>query len=172
MPLPSIVLAPMRDTEFVSFRAESTAGYAQNSVKSGNWEAQGALPRSQAKFDALLPQGIHTPGHQLHEIRDLALGETVGHLWFHLSGEGPAREGYLYDIRIKPQYRGRGYAKAALDRVDELGIAAGVAHVRLHVFAFNTPAQALYRSHGYWITGLNMLKRMGPAHPEEEGSGF
>jgi hypothetical protein len=30
--------------------------------------------------------------------------------------------------------------------------------IALHVFSFNTGAQALYRSTGYGITGMNMLK--------------
>lgn len=172
MPQPSIVLSPMRESEFAVFRSESTSGYAESNVESANWEEKGALERAHAQFDRLLPQGLHTPHHQLYEIRESSLDETVGYLWFHLSGQGALREGYLYDIRIKHRFRGRGYAKGALDRVDELAIAAGLPQVRLHVFAFNTSAQALYRSHGYWITGLNMLKRLGPGHPEDEGSGF
>lgn len=34
----------------------------------------------------------------------------------------------------------------------------GLGKIGLHVFSFNLGAQALYRSLGYGITGMNMLK--------------
>jgi ribosomal protein S18 acetylase RimI-like enzyme len=34
----------------------------------------------------------------------------------------------------------------------------GLSSLALHVFSFNTGAQALYRSIGYGISGMNMFK--------------
>jgi ribosomal protein S18 acetylase RimI-like enzyme len=82
----------------------------------------------------------------------------VGHLWFAVQDAGPTRAGYLYNILVKPAYRGRGHAKAALELAEPLAAEHGATSLALHVFAFNTGAQALYRSLGYGITGLNMFK--------------
>ncbi len=59
---------------------------------------------------------------------------------------------------MQPEFRGRGHARAALQLAEAIAIAQGAQAIALHVFIFNTSAQALYRSLGYGITGLNMLK--------------
>ena len=68
------------------------------------------------------------------------------------------RSAFVYNIRIEPAFRGRGHAKAALEQVEQLAVAEGMTSIGLHVFGFNTGAQALYRSLGYGLTGFNMRK--------------
>lgn len=160
-PLPTIQLVPLTEDEFATFGAEAVVEHAQDNVKAGKWTMDEALAQSREEFARLLPQGLRTPGHRLFGVHEAAQGDLVGYLWFAVSGEGAARGAYLYNVQVRSACRGRGYAKAALDHFEALAAADGATHVRLHVFSFNSPAQALYRSQGYWITGLNMHKKLG-----------
>ncbi len=138
----------MGEAEFAAYRAEAVATFADNNVRAYRWPEEGAVARADAQFDQLLPQGLHTPDHRLYEVHDPALDTLVGYLWFNLQVSGPLREGYLYNIHIKQAYRGCGYASAAMTLIEEVAAAEGVSDIRLHVFAMNTAAQALYRSLG------------------------
>lgn len=149
-------LTAMAPAEYEVFRAEVPAAYAEDNVASGRWPREGALERAHRDFERLLPQGSDTPGHFLYEIRAEPADVIVGHLWFAVQGAG--QEGYLYNIRIKPAFRGRGHARAALQRLEDIALAQGVTTIALHVFVTNASAQALYRSLGYGNTGFNMLK--------------
>ncbi len=154
----TISLLPMSELAFAAFAECAIADYAQDSTQSGRWGAHEALDRARAEFERLLPQGRDTPNHFLYEIRDSADGKNVGALWFAIDTDNGAGAGYLYNIRVEPAFRGRGHAKAALDRLDEVALGMGLHSMALHVFGHNTNAQALYRASGYWITGMNMRK--------------
>ena len=156
------ILVAMSPEAFSSFVEEAVAGYAADNVAAGRWPEASAAGRARAEFDRLLPLGLATPGHRLCEVRDEDVGATVGSVWFATVGGDDERSGYLYNLRIKPEFRGRGYAKAALERIEQLALADGLSGISLHVFGFNTGAQALYRSMGYGITGINMAKRLVP----------
>jgi len=151
-------LIPMRPETFPSFVEEAVASYAADNVTAGRWPAAGAEARARTDFDRLLPQGLATPGHHLCEIEDEDMRQSVGFVWFAEVGDEGTRSGFLYSIRVKPEFRGRGYAKAALGQVERLAEGMGLHGIALHVFGFNTGAQALYRSLGYGITGINMVK--------------
>jgi ribosomal protein S18 acetylase RimI-like enzyme len=160
MHLPAIVLAPMGDTEFARFKALAISTHAEDNVTATRWSEPNALARAEAEFQRLLPQGLQTRDHRLCEIRDAAQGLVVGYLWFAFTLDGPVRSGYLYNVHVLVQHRGRGYAKAALDGLEDIARAERLATLRLHAFSCNAAAQALYRSQGYWITGVNMQKRL------------
>jgi ribosomal protein S18 acetylase RimI-like enzyme len=150
----------MREEAFVPFAEASIASYAADSVQAGRWPASGALAHARADFERLLPQGLQTPGHRFCEIRDEIAMQMVGALWFQIVETAGARHAYVYNIRVQPEFRGRGHAKAALDLLEPIALAEGASRVALHVFAFNTSAHALYRSLGYGICGFNMLKSL------------
>ena len=151
-------LVSMGAEAFASFAEEAVSSYAEDNVIAGRWPGEGAMERSRTEFDRLLPEGLQTPDHHLYEIVETAEAATVGCLWYSVSGDKEARAGFVYNIHIKPEYRGRGYAAAALVLLEEKARAEGLISIGLHVFGFNTAAQALYRSAGYGVTGLNMLK--------------
>jgi ribosomal protein S18 acetylase RimI-like enzyme len=154
----SIVLKPMRVEAFDAFAEEAITSYAQDSMVSGRWPEASAGARARADFHALLPHGLATADHFIHEVVEEAAGAVVGFVWFAIRQSGDDRTGYIYSIRIHPETRGRGYAKAAIALVEEIAAREGLRALALHVFGFNTGAQALYRSLGYGITGFNMLK--------------
>lgn len=154
-------LAPMRAELFERFRSDTVRAYADDNVLALRWLEQGALERAHGEFERLLPEGIATPGHHLYEIVDGPERQTVGFIWFALTDDAPdSRMGYVYNIRVFEEQRGKGYARAAMalleDRARELGALA----IALHVFGLNSTAQALYRAGGYGITGFNMIKRL------------
>ena len=153
-----IILTPMRTEAFESFAEEAIAGYADDNVQSGRWPSELALERARTEFHRLLHRGLQTPDHFVFEIENDSTGEPVGVLWFAIIENGDVRSGYVYNIRIKPEFRGRGHAKAALDLIEKFAVSHGLASLALHVFSFNTGAQALYRSIGYGISGMNMFK--------------
>lgn len=149
-------LIPMRAEAYEAFVEDCVASYAFDNVQSHRWPQAGALERARAEFARLLTQGLQTPGHTVYEIHDGT--QVVGFVWFAVLEAGGTRTGYVYSIQVQPEHRGRGHARAALERLEEIGVAQGLEHLALHVFSFNTSAQALYRSLGYGITGVNMLK--------------
>jgi ribosomal protein S18 acetylase RimI-like enzyme len=151
-------LTPMRAEAFKAFAAEAIASYATDGEEAGRWPFDNAHERAHSEFGRLLPQGLETPDHYIYEIEDEALGQVVGFVWLAVIGAPGAQSGYVYSIHIAPELRGRGYAKAALDLIEAVAADKGLTTLALHVFSFNTSAQALYRSVGYGITGINMLK--------------
>ncbi len=158
-------LVLMREEVFARFLAETCSSYAQDNVAAGRWPETDAQLRAGQEFSRLLPDGLRTPGHQLYEILNDPTDETVGFLWFAVHDTEGLRSGYVYNIRVLPEFRGRGHATAALAIVETIAADMGLHSIGLHVFAFNSAAQALYRAVGYGITGFNMRKRLNWDEP-------
>jgi ribosomal protein S18 acetylase RimI-like enzyme len=57
--------------------------------------------------------------------------------------------GWVYDIRVRPEFRGNGLGRALLGKALGWAKAAGLAQVGLHVFGSNTAAVNLYTTSGY-----------------------
>ena len=64
----------------------------------------------------------------------------------------------MYDAETKPNLRQRGHARAAFEALEPMVSDLGLASIGLHAFGHYPGAQALYRSLGYEVTGVNMLK--------------
>jgi ribosomal protein S18 acetylase RimI-like enzyme len=146
----------MRPEAYDAFVEDCVASYASDNVESHRWAQAGARERARAEFMRLMPQGLQTPGQSVYEIH--GDGEVVGFVWFAVQESAGVRNGYVYSIQVRPEFRGQGHASAALRLLEDIAAGLGLVHIALHVFAFNTSAQALYRSLGYGITGVNMLK--------------
>ncbi len=155
----------MPQAAFPAFANEVVASYAQDNVIAGRWQDDRSLEWARSEFERLLPQGQLTQDHHFYEIRAGDVDLPVGSLWFAVVAARPERMGYIFNIRVKPDFRGRGYAKAALEQIEHLASDMGLSQISLHVFGFNLGAQALYRSMGYGITGMNMLKPLQKRDP-------
>lgn len=151
-------LVPMHPEAFAAFADDCIARYAEDNVLAGRWSADTAHDAARQEFDHLLPQGLQTPEHFVYEIENEVTGERVGALWFAVRHHAGEHFGYVYNIRIRPEFRGRGHAKAAIERIEAVALAKGLSRIALHVFVFNKGAQALYRSSHYGVTGMNMVK--------------
>jgi ribosomal protein S18 acetylase RimI-like enzyme len=154
-------LVPMSATAFSDYVEVAVSGYAEENVAAGRWPQDGALARSRADLEESLPQGLGTPDPHLLEIRDADTGVTVGFLCFAVREKHGLRTAFVFDIEVKQEFRRRGYASAALTRLEPIARDLGLSGIGLHVFAQNAAARALYGKLGYAVTGVNMLKPLG-----------
>ena len=161
-------LVPMTPAGYAVYVQQAIAGYAENNVASGRWPAQGALERSQRDFESLLPQGLATPEHTLFDILAGDDGPVVGFLWFAIEAPRGLRAAFVYDLAIHAAWRRQGHATRTFAALETLVRSLGVDRIGLHVFGFNTEAQALYAKLGYSVTGLNMQKLLVPAVPADD----
>ena len=60
---------------------------------------------------------------------------------------------YVDELWVQPNYRGRGYAKALMQKADELKDALEASGIRLYVNVNNPAAQNLYENCGYQEDG-------------------
>jgi ribosomal protein S18 acetylase RimI-like enzyme len=161
----------MRTAIFPDYMLSSVAAYAEENVASGRWPREGALERSRADFEVLLPQGLATPNHFVFEIMARNVGADsctpVGVLWFAVEERHGVRSAFVYDVEIKTEFRRQGHARRAFQALELLVRELGLASIGLHVFAHNPGAQALYESLGYRVNSLNMTKHLG-ASPRNE----
>ena len=72
----------------------------------------------------------------------------------------PRRFGYLQDIVVRTEFRGRGVGKLLLDGINTWAKEQGLAELELHVWHKNHRALVFYRSLGYETTRYTMRKRL------------
>ncbi len=145
------------------FLALSVADYADESVASGRWLAADAPALARLDFDRLLPLGLETPDHYIYVVRNSSADTDVGVLWLAILDRAGSKGAYVYQLWIDPAHRRQGHARAAFEAMEPLVAALGATSIGLHVFGHNSGAHALYRSLGYNVTGVNMLKALPPA---------
>ena len=155
-------LRPMPQTSFDAYRLASAQGYADDNVTSGRWPREAAFERALEDFDQSLPDGLNTADNHVFEIRDDDLDRAVGALWFAVVQKNGIKSAFIYDVEVAAAYRRRGHARAAFTLLEPIVQAMGLRAIGLHVFNQNTSAQALYRSLGYEVTSVNMLKHLPP----------
>lgn len=153
-------LRPMPQASFDAYRLASARGYADDNVASGRWPMQGAFERALEDFDQSLPQGLSTPDNHVYEIRDAALDQTVGVIWFAVIEKNGIRSAFVYDVEVAAAYRRQGHAREAFRQLEPIVQGLGLQRIGLHVFSQNESAQALYRALGYQVTSVNMLKHL------------
>jgi ribosomal protein S18 acetylase RimI-like enzyme len=155
---PSVALTLMRPEAFAAFVDAAVEDYAADNVAVGRWPAADARALSRAEFERLLPQGLATADNFLFEITELSATAIVGMIWITVVTRGNSKTAFVYQVRVEPEFRRRGYATAALRALEDIARELGASSIGLHVFEHNPGAQALYRSLGYAVTGTNMLK--------------
>jgi ribosomal protein S18 acetylase RimI-like enzyme len=104
-------------------------------------------------IDRLLPQGFDTPGHSFLWIVANDDQRRVGWTWV-----GPnladSNAYYIWDIEINEAARGFGYARSALDQIENLAKEHRATRLGLHVFEDNHSARRLYESNGYAVISV------------------
>ena len=154
-----ISLEPMTQAQFDAWLPGAIAGYAHEHVVSGRWSEAESLQKSRDEYDRLLPQGPATPGHHLWMITRVGDGQPVGILWANFMTT-PRPHVFIYDIEIDAEFRRRGYAEAAMQKLELEAKEMGAESIRLHVFGHNTAARPLYEKLGYVATNINMAKAL------------
>ena len=156
-----VQLLPMAPAEHEAWLAHAVDDYASDKVRSGAWQAEGAVERSQAEFQKLLPDGLASQDNYLYSIwsDDAPLDTPVGVLWMAVPPWKPPLA-FVFDFIIFEPYRRRGYASQALQALEDRVRGLGLDTIGLHVFGHNHGARALYEKAGYDITDINMAKKL------------
>ena len=152
-----ISLEPMTQAQFDAWLPRAIAEYAHEHVVSGRWSEAESLQKSREEYERLLPQGPATPDHRLWMITRTDDGQPVGILWVNFLTT-PRPHVFVYDIEIDADFRRRGYAEAAMKKLEDEARRMGAGDIRLHVFGHNVAARPLYEKLGYVPTNIVMAK--------------
>ncbi|MFE7325925.1 GNAT family N-acetyltransferase [Streptomyces sp. NPDC057565] len=148
---------PMTEDEFAQWESTAVTGYAETFVARGV-PADEARRRAETSHRTHLPHGLATEGTYIHVLVDDG-GRTVGHVWVARFEMHPGMVvGYVFDVEVLEEFRGRGYGRALMLEAERIALAAGDERMGLHVLSDNTPAVRLYESLGYETTRHNLVK--------------
>ena len=125
--------------------------FAQDQIRVGNWARSEVAQKGKELLGELLPDGPNTEGHVFLQIVEDRTGHTVGRIWFSERDGGQEKVGLVCNIVVDEPYRGRGYGKAAMLRLEQRAAAMGLGLICLDVFAGNRIARKLYERLGYHI---------------------
>lgn len=150
-----ITLEKMDSSAFQSYLDFAIENYAAEHVRSGRWKEEDAISNAKKEFDMLLPEGERTLNNNLFIICDKA--QEVGMIWL---AQKAAEEGFIYDLNIWEENRGKGYGKKAMEELEVEAEKLGLKSIRLHVFGHNKIAHDLYKKLGYMETNIMMKKTL------------
>jgi ribosomal protein S18 acetylase RimI-like enzyme len=150
-----VVLVPMSEEQFQSYLERAVHRYALENIKAGYRTEEDAESKSKEDHLRLLHNGLDTPFNHLFVIKDLASGIQVGALWVKFEEDG-SRSGFIYDLFIEEEHRGRGLGKATIRALEKLARERAVRVLYLHVFAHNPVAIRLYQGSGFVVKSMNM----------------
>jgi ribosomal protein S18 acetylase RimI-like enzyme len=151
-------LVPMTQAEYDVYIERLITDYAQDNVRAGYWSEDEALERSRQQTVSLLPQGLQTKNHYLYTMFDGDM--AVGIIWLRAELDRPVKVGFLFDVEIHQEFRGRGYGREIMSLIEEKARKLDIKKLALHVFGYNDVARKLYESAGYEISSLNMIKAL------------
>jgi len=151
-------LISMTRPEFDAFLERLIPEYAADNVRAGYWSEAEALEKARQQTGSLLAQGLQTKDHYLYTLYDG--DEAVGAIWLRVELERPIKSGFIFDVHIEEKFRGKGYGRQIMLLIEEKARELGVKRIGLHVFAYNSVAHNLYKSIGYEVSSLNMLKSL------------
>ncbi|GIO23287.1 GNAT family N-acetyltransferase [Oceanobacillus sp. J11TS1] len=125
----AVRLEKMNADEYQHYLSYTVKHYAEEQIKSGNWEKQEAISKATAEHEKLLPNGEKTENNYLFTIRDGQ--QEVGMIWL---AQISAEKGFIYDINIWEGNRGKGYGKLAMEEIESAAKKIGLKKIGLHVF--------------------------------------
>ncbi len=149
-------LVPMTQPEFDAYIERLIPDYASDKIRAGHWSEEEALEKSRKQTMSLLSDGLQTKNHYLYTLYDG--DEAVGMIWLRAELDGPVKNGFIFDVEVKEEFRGKGYGKQVMLLIEEKARELGIKRMGLHVFAYNDVAKNLYEGVGYKVSSLNMLK--------------
>ena len=156
----AVNLRVMTPKEFVSYEDADAQTYAENMVRAGFWSSEGAFNKAKNVHANLLPDGVHTKDNLFFVIEDTQTSESIGVICLFIDRETQPPSGFIYDLLLHAQYRGRGLGKQAMLALEKKAKELGLASLALNVFEDNTVAKSLYTSLGYEVRSLSMSKTL------------
>jgi len=154
----TVNLRAMTPEEFIPYEDADAHHYAENMVGAGFWSSEGAFQKAKNLHANLLPDGVHTKDHLFFVIEDIQTRDSIGVIWLFIDRETQPPSGFIYDLLLHAQFRGRGLGKQAMLALEYEARDLGLASLALNVFEDNTVAKSLYTSLGYEVQSLNMRK--------------
>lgn len=151
------VLRPMVQAEYDAWLEESIPAYAADKVASGQWSQEASLELSRKENNELLPQGLATPDNHFYTIVD-SNSNAVGMLWFAVKTKFNSPIAFVFDVSVSPERRREGHAYRAFVALEAETRRLGLSGIALHVFGYNTGAQALYAKLGFQPTNISLFK--------------
>ena len=157
---PGVHGRPLTAEEFPDWLAAGTREHVDAQISRGLTPEQ-ARAVSAADHRYALPYGLDSPHTVLRVLR--SAGQDVGSVWvdtdLQLSPDAQ-RLGWVFDVRVAPEHRGRGYGRALMLLAERECLDIGVRRLGLNVLDDNVPANALYRSLGYRTTRHILEKQL------------
>lgn len=151
-------LVPMTQSEYDEYLKHIIPDYAADNVRAGYWHESEALEKSRQQIEGLLPQGLQSKDHYIYSLFDG--DQKVGMIWLKANVDRPGKDGFIFDVIVDDQFRGKGYGKQIMALIEEKARELGLKSIGLHVFGYNTVAKHLYDSVGYEVTSYNMIKKL------------
>ncbi len=148
----------MNADEYAGWREREIDEYANEMARNGRFTGALAHEKAVDSYEALLPQGLETPGHAVWVGDDTESGTRIGFVWL-----GPTDDptvAYVYSIEVDEPLRGRGYGKALMRAFEVEARGRGFTRVGLNVFGDNDVARHLYESLGYTEVSRQMAKSL------------
>ncbi|GCE14015.1 putative N-acetyltransferase YdgE [Tengunoibacter tsumagoiensis] len=153
-------LTPFTEPEFEHYLSYAVKEYGEEIAKSGHRSAEAAQTQARQQYQELFPQRLESPDQYIFSIEDDSIGQKVGLIWFGVMRQGEKKRAFVYDVRIQPEFRRRGYGEQAFILLEEKVRALGLHEIGLHVFGHNQGARALYQKLGYAETNIQMSKQI------------
>ncbi|TMU87475.1 N-acetyltransferase [Bacillus sp. BHET2] len=151
-----ILLQPMKEHEYTLWLKDSMKEYAEEKTKAGNFQKETSLEQAELEFKKLLPDGLNSENHYLFTLLSDKNQDEIGNLWINVTED--KKELFIYDIKIHPNQRGKGFGKEAMRSLELFAKGKNISKMSLHVFGHNKIALSLYEKVGYEITNVLMSK--------------
>ena len=154
------ILRPLRPDEFPAYSAYFIPDYALDLVANQGLSPDQARSEAAADLQVSFPGGLPGADQTLLCIEN-AEGQHLGYLWYESQANG--KTAFVQDFHIFKAYQGFGHAKSAMAAFETLCEAKGFAQMRLRVSPENAVALHVYKSSGFRICGIQMVKPLPPA---------
>lgn len=146
----SVEFSRMTDDEFRIFSKWSVRNYAKHLIKSGAQECYvKAFLSSKAEFRDVFPEGSKTSDNYLYVVKNYN-NEKIGVIGYQKS---PFEDNAAFVIEnvIKEEFRGKGYGKSALIKLQEDAKQKGFPKMVLNAFKYNTISFNMYEKCGFVV---------------------
>lgn len=154
-----VQLTRMTQAEYDLFYPIALQRLAEELSKARDVSLAKGIEQAKKSFNNVFPDGdINVADQYIFNI--IANNAQVGILQFGIKRDESTPEAYIWDLEVKPEYRGMGYGEAAMIALEKLVKELKVYRIRLNVFGHNSKAIALYKKINYEIVSMSMVKRL------------
>ena len=146
----AVELKPMNDAETRDYIEYSIHEYATNMLEQKEYpNLQSALIAGRTEITGFYKSLKEGERFQPYHIYDTDLDKNVGLLAFSYLNYPEKRVAFVDYISVFPDFRRRGYAKRAMEIMEEIVLKDGLDTIDLNVMLYKAGAQQLYLGLGY-----------------------